>query len=162
MRSTIVLATLVLAGCAATQTPPIAVIGPDVLPLAGEWRGSYELPRLNRGGSIMFMLASGEDHAHGDVVMTPAGSNQPLRPAPECGPVDPDYHAPAQALAIRLVRVRGDTVSGTLAPYEDPECRCTAVASFRGVVHGDFIRGVFEVRRAAETLSGTWSVRRHI
>ena len=159
MRAFVLMAVPLLAGCAATQSAPIPVRADDMLPPAGEWRGSYELPQLNRSGSILFTLVQGEDHAHGDVLMVPAGGNAPLRPAPRAR----DDERPAlQTLTIRFVRVRGDTVTGTLSPYLDPECQCTATASFRGVIHGDLIRGVFETRRPSGTASGTWSVQRHI
>ena len=40
----------------------------------------YVNPDAGRGGSIVFTLATGEQHAHGDVIMVPRGTNQPLRP----------------------------------------------------------------------------------
>jgi hypothetical protein len=161
MRALILIGAAALAGCASTQSPPVTLVGADLQPLEGEWRGSYELPQLGRSGSIYFTLVAGEDHAHGDVIMVPAGSSDPIRRAPGPEGRDPDNPSP-QAITIRVVRLRGDTVTGTLSPYLDPDCNCTAVATFRGVIHGNMIRGLFETRRASGTASGTWSVERHI
>lgn len=148
---------VLLAGCAGTQSAPVPVRG-DLMPMAGEWRGSYESPALGRSGSILFTLEQGEDHAHGDVVMVPSGRNTALMPARRG--LDNEVIS-AQAITIRFVRVRGDTVSGTLTPYTDPDCDCTAVTSFRGVVHGDMIRGLFETRRALGSATGTWVASRN-
>lgn len=146
---------LLVAGCTSPQSAPIPVRG-DLSSLAGEWRGSYESPALGRGGSIIFTLVSGEEHAHGDVVMVPSGTTSRLRPAEGMNAA-----APAQTLTIQFVRAIGDQVTGTLSPYTDPECNCTATASFTGRLDGNAIRGTFVMRRASGSAQGTWAVSRH-
>ncbi len=148
-----------LAACAAVQPAPVPLVGPSA-PLAGEWRGSYESPATGRAGSILLTLAAGEDHAHGDVVMVPRGQTASLRPADRMGGPEPD--GTARPLAIEFIRVSGDAVFGTMAPYVDPDCRCTALTTFEGRISGDIIRGTFSMRHANEagTVHGTWSVRR--
>lgn len=161
MRLPITVACLVplLTACRAVQSDPVPVSG-TTASLAGEWRGSYESPQTGRAGSILFTLAAGEDHAHGDVVMVPRGRSAPLRPADagtSGGPADL-----ARSLSIEFVRAAGDSVFGTMAPYTDPDCDCTAITAFTGRIEGDMIRGTFTVRRARDsrTATGTWSVQR--
>jgi hypothetical protein len=42
--------------------------------LAGDWFGIRER-RTDRRGTIVFTIVAGEDHAHGDVLMSPQGAN---------------------------------------------------------------------------------------
>ena len=62
-----------------------------------------------------------------------------------------DHGAPSVAgaqtslLTIRLVRVQGDTVTGRMEPYTDPDCQCTVETTFRGVLRGDTISGTFKM-----------------
>ena len=80
-------------GCASLSPPIRLEATPASLEqLAGEWYGDYvgDDPQARRG-TIVFKLVWGEDHAHGDVLMIPAGStrayekyrgDQPPMPAP--------------------------------------------------------------------------------
>jgi hypothetical protein len=150
---------------AACHNPPPAAVplsgdAAGINRLAGEWTGSYVNPDAGRGGSIVFTLIAGEDHAHGDVVMVPVGTSQPLRPANGASPNAGNQTPMPEVLTIDFVRIRGDSVSGTLAPYLDPSCDCSASARFRGRLDGDTIRGTFITRAQGRTARGTWEVRR--
>ena len=85
-----------------------------------------------------------------------------VRNEPE--PRDPNTVADApapQTLAIRFVRVRADTVSGTLEPYRDPECGCPINTTFIGVVEDGVIEGNFTARPShGPPYKGTWRVTR--
>ena len=150
-------AALMLAACRAPESAPIPVVGGADY-LAGRWRGSYENTALQRGGSIEFTLVAGEDHAHGDVVMIPANHSIAIRPAPR--PELREGSPLATVLTINFVRAAGDSVLGTITPYRDPECDCTAITTFTGYVAGNVIRGTFVTRRPGGAIAGTWSVQR--
>jgi hypothetical protein len=67
----------------------------------------------------------------------------------------------SQVLTIKLVRVSGDTVSGVLDAYRDPECDCPVVTTFTGNLNGDTIEGTFNTRGSVNTpQTGTWRVKR--
>ena len=154
---------LLLAACRNPQPAPVPLAGPQTSldRLTGEWEGSYINLQAGRGGSIVFTLTAGEDHAHGDIVMVPRGSDRPLGPANITNA--PDQVAGSEVLTIEFVRVAGDSVSGTVSRYFDPECRCAAHAIFRGRIAGDVISGTFVAEQAVaggRTSRGTWEVRR--
>ena len=149
-----------IAACRSTPANPVPLAGDraSLARLAGEWAGSYENPAAARGGSIVFTLTAGEDRAHGDVVMVPRGTTQSLRPT-QTGSATPGGR-PA-VLTIDFVRMSGDSVSGTLASYHDPECQCSATATFRGRLDDNVIRGTFTTTQSqGRSASGTWEVRR--
>src|SRR5262245_55691648 len=77
-----IFAMVVLCGCS-YAAPPVRLSGVprDFDRLAGEWVGEYIGDRDHRRqGSISFKLVAGEDHAHGDVLMTAAGFDHPYEP----------------------------------------------------------------------------------
>ena len=161
-----VAAAALLAACAG-QSAPVPVIGAaaDVRRLAGQWLGEYSSNETGRAGSIAFTLDSAEDHAHGDVMMSPpnrvwTGFDDERYAR---GPEPPDL-ATARVLAIEFVRARGDQVSGVLAPYDDPACQCPVRTEFVGRLVADTLDGTYETRQVAggTTTSGRWRVlRRH-
>jgi hypothetical protein len=96
--------------------------------------------------------------------MVPRGLDRPLTPYTAGNTAAAGVQAPAasQVLTIKLVRVSGDTVSGVLDAYRDPECDCPVVTTFTGTLSGDTIDGTFTTHgaQAAAPQSGTWRVTR--
>ncbi|HJP85015.1 MAG TPA: hypothetical protein VJ852_03450 [Gemmatimonadaceae bacterium] len=152
--------------CASKPTP-ISVAGDsgDRASLAGKWVGEYSSSSTGRSGSIVFNLSPSGEAANGDVVMIPRGYGRALQPynvgntAPGAGVQNT---TPSQVLTIKLVRVSGDTVSGVLDAYRDPECDCRVQTTFVGRLNGDVIEGTFTTtgRQAAGPQTGTWRVKR--
>ena len=66
----------------------------------------------------------------------------------------------AELLSIRFVRAEGETVTGTLDPYWDPDCSCEVTTTFIGAIFGDRIAGTFTSMRTAGRVSGTWKATR--
>ncbi|HJQ09466.1 MAG TPA: hypothetical protein VJ840_00410 [Gemmatimonadaceae bacterium] len=159
------IATIALA-CTTTRPAPVTVAGEagDRATLAGKWTGEYSSPATGRSGSIVFNLSPSADAASGDVVMVPRGLDRPLTPytAGNASATGASSPATSQVLTIKLVRVSGDTVSGVLDAYRDPECDCPVVTTFTGTLAGDTIAGTFTTRgaQAAAPQSGTWRVTR--
>jgi hypothetical protein len=157
-------------GCASKPTP-ITVTGDsgDRASLAGKWVGEYNSPVTGRSGSIVFNLSSTGEAANGDVVMVPRGYGKALVPygpgaatGAATGAAVQNPSGGSQVLTIKLVRVSGDTVSGVLDAYRDPQCDCPVVTTFTGRVNGDEIDGTFITRGTltAAPQSGTWRVKR--
>jgi hypothetical protein len=151
----------------ATKPTPVTLSGEagDRASLAGKWTGEYSSPSTGRSGSIVFNLSPSGDAASGDVVMVPRGLDRPLTPyTAGNAPAAAGVQAPpsSQVLTIKLVRVSGDTVSGVLDAYRDPQCDCPVVTTFTGNLTGDTIDGTFTTRgaQAAAPQSGTWRVTR--
>ena len=155
----------VAAACGtAPQTPvPVAGTAVDVAALAGQWEGSYSSPATGRSGSISFSLTANGDSATGDVVMIPRGFGRPLqawnRTAAPAGAIP---QRPS-VLTINFVRVARGRVSGTLAPYADPETGEQLFTTFEGRLQGDEIEGTFRTHTAggSDTPEGQWKVTRH-
>ncbi len=152
-----------LLACASKPTP-VTVAGDagDLASLAGKWTGEYNSPVTGRSGSIVFNLSSSGTAATGDVVMVPKGYGKALlRYNP--GTTTPIQSADnSQVLTIKLVRVSGDTVSGVLDAYRDPQCDCPVETTFVGRLHGDTINGTFTTRgsQSVAPQTGTWRVKR--
>ena len=150
------------AACGGSSAEPVPVVAGelDMAQLHGEWRGEYEAPSVGRNGSIVFRLEAGADTALGDVVMIPRDLGRPLEPA-EIESQPEQERSTAEVLRIAFVRIEGGRVSGTLQPYQDPECRCPVNTTFTGRLKGDVIEGEFEaVRGGGEVFTGTWRVQR--
>ena len=150
--------------CASKPTPVTVAGGSsDRASLAGKWTGEYTSQSTGRSGSIVFNLSPSGDAATGDVVMVPRGLDRPLTPY-SAGNTSAGVQASqaSQVLTIKLVRVSGDTVSGVLDAYRDPQCDCPVVTTFTGTLNGDTIDGTFSTRgtQAAGPQSGTWRVSR--
>jgi len=158
----LVAATLLLVACAANQTPVPVVGSPrDVASLAGEWVGDYSSSESGRSGSISFTLRAAGDSAFGDVVMVPVGWGRPL--APWRGESTPAGAARPQSevLTINFVRVEQGHVSGTLAPYADPQTGERLVTMFSGELRGNTITGTYTTRLpSGATQTGRWTVQR--
>ena len=158
----LVLATSLSACGARQEAVPLVGAASDIEALVGEWVGEYSSVETGRSGRITFTLAAQGDTAHGDVVMIPHGANQPLRPAEPGDPNVVGARPMSEVLTIRFVRVEGDRVSGSLAPYRDPECGCPLSTTFEGSLNGDVIEGTYQTRHGQtnEVLHGRWKVMR--
>jgi len=129
--------------------------------LSGEWAGTYASPMLSRSGSIVLTFAEGL--ARGDVIMVPPGQSRPVSPAGR--QAVPPGTAPAPespVLTIEFAQATGDSLVGTMAPYQDPDCQCTVQTTFTGRLSGDVITGTFVSSRTigGQRVAGTWEVRR--
>lgn len=150
----------------ATKPTPVTMAGDvgDRATLAGKWTGEYSSPTTGRSGSIVFNLSPAGDAASGDVVMVPRGLDRPLTPYTAGNATVAGVQSPptSQVLTIKLVRVSGDTVSGVLDAYRDPECDCPVVTTFTGKLSGDVIDGTFTTRgnQTAAQQTGSWRVTR--
>lgn len=135
-------ALLVVAACGGSQKSVEMKGGdPELAKIAGDWTGDYHGVESGRDGTISFALQLGRHTAEGEVHMG----------APE-----------APALKIEFVAIDGGRVSGTIAPYVDPNCTCEVVTTFVGTATGDRIAGTFEtkVSTSGETQTGDWQVTR--
>lgn len=162
-----------LAGVAlacATKPTPITVAGDsaDRATLAGKWSGEYQSGTTARSGSIVFNLSPSGDAASGDVVMIPRGYGKALEAYNQTSTTGTSTITTtqntnnSQVLTIKLVRVNGDTVSGVLDAYRDPECDCAVVTTFTGTLNGDSIEGTYSTRGTQSNApqTGTWRVKR--
>lgn len=159
---------LIASACAAAgacaSAPPVPLRGSPaaVAALAGEWSGRYSSRDTGRSGSIWFKLIGGEDHAHGDVLMTPVDAVSPYgRYVPRtAGPVQ--QGPVSQFLTIRFAAVRHAEIRGELERYWDPACSCEAFTTFHGRLTGDRLQGTFFTRFAdGGRASGQWDVSRN-
>ena len=153
-----------LAACAGGPHTPVPVVGTarDVQALAGQWGGWYSSAVTGRNGSISFALTARGDSAVGDVVMIPRGSGQPLRPwnqSPAPGVTPPPH---ASVLTINFVRVTAGRVTGSLAPYADPETGAKLFTRFEGTLAGDTIEGTYTTTStgSVDSQTGQWQVTR--
>ena len=153
----------------ATKPTPVTVTGEpaDKASLAGRWSGEYQSASTGRSGSIVFNLSSTGEAASGDVVMIPRGYGKALERFDQTGATGVTGASAqntnnSQVLTIKLVRVLGDSVSGVLDAYRDPECNCAVETTFTGRINGDAIDGTFTTRGSQSNApqTGTWRVRR--
>jgi len=65
-------------------------------------------------------------------------------------------------LTINFVRVAEGRVTGTLAPYADPETGVQLFTAFEGLLRGDVIEGTYATRagRGVDSQTGVWKVTR--
>ncbi|HEY6157759.1 MAG TPA: hypothetical protein VIV88_09900 [Gemmatimonadales bacterium] len=158
------LASACLLSACAGHPPPVPLAGSlrDIAALTGEWTGDYSSDETGRSGSVTFMLTPRGDTAYGDVIMIPRGLGQPLRAWRKDdagGPADPERSRPT-TLTISFVRIQGNEVNGTLAPYRDPECGCALATRFVGWLRGDTISGSYfsSHERSEAEAHGRWQV----
>lgn len=156
-------AVVLAAGCAGNPSPvPVLASPADLSALGGSWEGEYSSSQTGRSGSIVFQLAAGRDTAFGDVLMVPKVDSRERDAAQTGSSVWPPPQLAAQLLTIRFVRVEGGEVSGTLDPYQDPECGCLLSTTFVGRLDGDRIRGTYTTYGALHNvpITGRWEARR--
>lgn len=141
---------------------PVLVSGPEpeIQTLVGQWTGEYQSVETGRSGSILFTLEAGTDTAHGDVVMV---AREPGMTHDDVMRVMTMRQSAQQVLTIRFVRVSGNTVSGTIDPYPDPNSSCELLTVFRGTLVGNRISGTFRtthIGHESPAQEGTWWVNR--
>lgn len=146
------------AACATASSIPVEASRSDIEALAGEWDGTYSSRDTGRSGSIWFRLIAGEDHAHGDVLMTPAGGLKAYsRKRPSGGWPPGEGRNASHVLTIRVAQVSGGLLYGRLDPYWDPDCGCEALTVFRGRLSGDTLQGSFSTHlESGLQASGRW------
>ena len=150
-----------LAAC--VEQPPAAAVpvyapAADMFVLEGDWWGQYWSVDTGRSGRIRLALEAEADRAYGDVLMLPA-----VHQAGQAGWEDGEP-AVAETLRIEFVRIDAttETVSGTLAPYRDPDCDCVVSTTFTGRVSRDSIEGHFVIQAGESHAArrGRWRVER--
>lgn len=122
--------------------------------LAGEWEGTFIGDADSPDGTLWFAMIAGEDHAHGDVRMTPRDRTLYTRfdPRERTG-----FAEPITYLDIRWVRMEGFLVEGRLDPFLDPVCQCRAETTFRAALGDDRLDGTYLTRLADGTVrTGRW------
>lgn len=168
MRKTFILAVLaslafLLLSCGSSEPGPVQVLGvpEDLVPLTGEWTGTYDSSATGRSGSITFHLTENPKGAHGDVLMVPKQEvirgNEDRRHQHE-----PPFMGPS-VLAIEFVRIAAGEISGKIAPYPDPEeFGATLETHFAGHVDGEWIEGTFVTYsdHGVSPRRGSWRVHR--
>lgn len=161
LRTGAVLLLLATGSCRMTPQPPavpVAGTHADVSVLTGEWAGRYWSRGTGRHGIIRFNLPEQADTGYGEVEITFSPALYSLRDQSPADQPETCTH-----IDIRVVRVVGDRVRGTMAPYWDPDCDCRASTVFEGRVEGDRIVGTFTTRRASpdrRAWLGNWEVTR--
>jgi hypothetical protein len=159
-RGVLIAIALLLTACGSSDPGLVPVIGAaeDLVPLTGEWSGSYDSRATGRSGSITFHLTEDPKGAHGDVLLVP-------RRDTTHSPNDRQYEpfGGATVLAIEFVQVASGEITGKIAPYPDPEAfTATLETHFAGHVNGDSIEGTFVTYsdHGVSPVRGTWRVRR--
>jgi hypothetical protein len=151
-----------LFSCASSEPAPVQVIGAseDLVPLTGEWVGTYEGGATGRSGSITFHFTENPEGAHGDVLMVPKQEfiRNEVEHRPPHGMI-----SSVSVLSIEFVRIAGGEISGRIAPYADPEVPGTMLEThFIGRVDGEWIEGTFVTYsdHGVSPRRGTWRVHR--
>jgi len=158
----LVLVAGILSGCtSASPAPAVPVKGSSSARarLIGRWEGEYRSADTGRSGTIVFEFSG--NVGRGDVLMMPAGSTEPIRPAhPEKAE---ETLLKLQVLHIRFVETSEGALAGLLDNYMDPDCLCEIQTSFNGVIRGDRIEGSFTSRPivpGGPEATGQWFVTR--
>ena len=151
--------------CGWRRTPvPVIADSVSIQALVGTWSGLYSSEETGRSGSIMFELASDKDTAFGDVLMVPKTNVVSTLPSEHPGMPIAQAQKPGEPLTIRFVRMSGGSVSGTLAPYNDPECGCRVVTTFAGrFTDSNTIEGTYSTKGTSighQPSAGQWKVTR--
>lgn len=149
---------------------PVPVQGSDeeLSAVTGVWSGRYWSKDTGRHGIIRFRLPEHADTGFGEVEITFSPSLSMARTAAAADdydkqPAEELDSSPCTVIDIKLVRVEGGRVLGTIVPYWDPDCNCRAQTVFEGKVTGDRIVGTFSSRRESSDrriLAGEWRVDR--
>ena len=165
LRHSLMLVLLIASACSWRRTPvPVLSESGSVTALVGDWDGEYSSNQTGRSGSITFQLANEKDTAYGDVIMIPRSQavQVPTHDPSQISGTRPPIAT--EPLTIRFVRMEGDIVSGTLSPYNDPECGCRVITTFTGkLTSPNTIEGKYTTRGASlghVPAEGRWKVTR--
>ena len=141
--ATAIVAAGFLTACAATI--PVKGNTSEVMSFAGRWEGRFQERNSDRHGKVVFELETGRHTGEGKVIAYVG-----------------DDESKSQTLTIKVVKLAGDAVTGTIAPHVDPRCNCTVKTEFKGEMRDDSIVGSYVVRSAdgAITRDGEWSADR--
>jgi hypothetical protein len=152
-----------------SPAPPMGMTGEkkSLKALEGRWEGTFTNPVNRRTGTIVFDVFPGAE-AHGDILMIPPDSREPLHPSVK-PTAEQTIAAMPKVLEINFIEAEGNALMGTVGPFEDPLCQCPGRTTFRGTLSGDSISGTFQTEYldsdwnpnpAKPITSGTWSVAR--
>jgi hypothetical protein len=126
----------------------------DIRRIAGTWQGAFENPRVNRTGTLVFLLPVDRDTAQASVTF--AGPAVPFSCADFTHPEQP----PPRPVVLRIGRlaIADGSVAGWLEPYQDSERACSVDTWFQGRLRGDTLRGTFFSHPTATdtVLAGSW------
>lgn len=143
------IATLALAlivGCGSSMQS-IEVNGKkkDIGRLAGSWQGAFKGAANEQANVDIAVSVNRRDAYKALVRATIAGETAP------------------QPLRVVDFRVDNREIVGTLAPYIDPVCMCTARTTFTGEIAGDVVHGTFITHMPTldKRRTGTWSMLRN-
>ncbi len=141
--ATVLFAASFLTACAATI--PVKGNTTEVMSFAGHWEGRFQERDSNRHGKVTFELETGRHTGEGKVIAFTG-----------------DDESQSQTLTIKVVRLAGDAVSGTIGPYVDPRCNCKVKSEFKGQLRDDSIVGSYVMSSddGSVTRDGEWSVER--
>lgn len=150
-------------GCASSAPPPLSAEIPvdaterGLDELEGTWSGAYSSVVTGRNGSIRFELEAGEEIAEGRVWMI--AQRRPDEEQPKAAMDDVPM---VQPLLVSFIRMRDRVVTGSLEPYQDPECKCWLSTTFTGKLRADKMDGTFVIKggEGHESATGTWEVHR--
>lgn len=160
-RLSVILTFMFAMACSSSGPALVPVLGTpeDLVPLTGEWSGTYESGTTGNSGSITFHLTEDPKGAHGDVMFIPRRdlvySRDEMRNHPAGGG--------SVVLAIEFVRIAAGEISGRIASYADPETPDAMLEThFAGHLAGDRIEGTFVTYsdRDVTPRRGRWSVKR--
>jgi hypothetical protein len=134
----------------------------DLNPLVGVWRGTYNSAQTGRTGTVAFTLRAGESSAAGNIVMIPRPDSL-LTPAER--EIVANVGAPGRTVVkMQFIRKEGGNLTGTLDPYQDPECACRVITTFQGTFRdARTIEGTFTTvpsQPGRGVTGGTWKVTR--
>ena len=166
------LATLALSCASSEPKSPAPAIGMSgeksaLQGLVGRWDGTFTNSQNGRTGTIVFEIFSDKE-AHGDILMIPPGSKEPLHPAAPPS-AEETLRTMPRVLEINFFQAEAGELTGTVGPFEDLDCGCAGRTSFRGAIRGDSIEGTFATEyldadfkpdAARPGTGGTWRVAR--
>ena len=117
----------------------------EVMSIAGHWVGEFKENDSERHGKVVFDLETGRHTGEGKVTA-----------------FNDLAETQSQTLEIKFLKVAGDAVTGTIAPYIEPRCNCKVKTEFSGALTEDAIIGsyVMASEDGAVERRGEWSATR--